>query len=145
MNIKRSHGLRPKINGVPIATCSLPGGGFNGKTRALDRAVERTAEMLRDHYKCDVEIRFNSHRESGGAYINGPDWTGAGINASQYEGKGRVRYACNVSERFLKDKTDVTDRSALTEGEGYAYKHFKTLAGAYNWFIAHASPPVDYK
>jgi len=63
--ITRLTGLSP---GVPWAG-PLPGGGYNGKTRRLDRAVARFAEWLQRHFDCDVQVRFNSHRLSGGAFI----------------------------------------------------------------------------
>ena len=47
-----------------------PGGGITGITQELDKGVELAADLLRNQFKCDVEIRFNSHRESGGAWIN---------------------------------------------------------------------------
>jgi hypothetical protein len=63
--ITRSIGISP---GVPWAG-PLPGGGYEGKTRRLDRAVQRFAEWLRIHLTGRVEIRFNSHRLSGGAFV----------------------------------------------------------------------------
>jgi len=65
MTITRSTGISP---GVPWAG-PLPGGGYNGKTKRLDRAVARSAEWLGRHFACDVQVRFNSHRLSGGAFI----------------------------------------------------------------------------
>ena len=63
--ITRSIGISP---GLPWAG-PLPGGGYDGKTKHLDRAVQRFAEWLQKHLPGPVQIRFNSHRLSGGAYI----------------------------------------------------------------------------
>ena len=63
--ITRSVGISP---GVPWAG-PLPGGGYDGKTKRLDRAVGRFAAWLQQHFACPVEIRFNSDRLSGGAFV----------------------------------------------------------------------------
>jgi len=63
--ITRSSGISP---GVPWAG-PLPGGGHDGKTKRLDRAVVRFAEWLRAHLPGPVQIRFNSDRLSGGAFV----------------------------------------------------------------------------
>ena len=65
MTITRSVGISP---GVPWAG-PLPGGGYQGKTKRLDRAVVRFAEWLRIHLSGPVQIRFNSDRLSGGAFV----------------------------------------------------------------------------
>ena len=62
--ITRSTGIDP---GPPWAG-PLPGGGYQGKTKRLDRAVVRFAEWLREHIAGPVQIRFNSDRLSGGAF-----------------------------------------------------------------------------
>ena len=49
-----------------------PGGGRTGMDPKLDAIVVEAAERLRARYGIDVEIRFNSDRQSGGAYLNVP-------------------------------------------------------------------------
>ena len=61
----RSVGIDP---GVAWAG-PLPGGGYEGKTKRLDREVSRFAEWLRMHLPGPVQIRFNSDRLSGGAFV----------------------------------------------------------------------------
>lgn len=51
----------------------LVGGGYTGRTKELDDMVQRAAEMVADAFKWPVEIRFNSDRRSGGAFVNEPD------------------------------------------------------------------------
>jgi len=63
--ITRSLGISP---GVPWGGPS-PGGGYEGKTKRLDRAVQRFAEWLHARITGPVQVRFNSHRLSGGAFV----------------------------------------------------------------------------
>jgi len=63
--ITRSLGIAP---GLPWGG-PLPGGGYEGKTKRLDRAVQRFAEWLHQRIAGPVQVRFNSHRLSGGAYV----------------------------------------------------------------------------
>ena len=63
--ITRSLGIDP---GVPWAG-PLPGGGYEGKTKRLDRAVQRFAEWLNGRIAGPVQVRFNSDRLSGGAFV----------------------------------------------------------------------------
>jgi len=45
------------------------GGGYEGATKELDNVVKREAELLQKHFNKDIEIRFNSDRMSGGAWV----------------------------------------------------------------------------
>jgi hypothetical protein len=63
--ITRSFGINP---GVPWGG-PLPGGGYEGKTNRLDCAVQRLAEWLHARIAGPVQVRFNSHRLSGGAFV----------------------------------------------------------------------------
>ena len=63
--ITRSPGISP---GLPWGG-PLPGGGYEGKTKRLDRAVQRFAEWLHVRIAGPVQVRFNSHRLSGGAFV----------------------------------------------------------------------------
>lgn len=73
--ITRSTGISP---GVPWAG-PLPGGGYEGKTKRLDRAVAHFADWLERHFDGPVEIRFNSDRLSGGAYVYPDGKVGFGL------------------------------------------------------------------
>lgn len=66
--ITRSVGIPPRVAGLPWGG-PLPGGGYEGKTKRLDRAVQRFAKWLHDRIPGPVQIRFNSDRQSGGAYV----------------------------------------------------------------------------
>ena len=63
--ITRSVGINP---GFPYMG-PLPGGGYRGLTDELDATVAQAAELLRVEYGRDVEIRYNSDRQSGGAFV----------------------------------------------------------------------------
>lgn len=64
MTVERSAGL-----GIP-GTPYMAGGGYTGKTEELDAMVRRAAEMLDAAFDADIQIRFNSDRRSGGAWLD---------------------------------------------------------------------------
>ena len=64
--ITRSIGINP---GLPWGG-PLPGGGYDGRTKHLDHAVLHFAKWLQRRFNSPVQVRFNSHRLSGGAYIS---------------------------------------------------------------------------
>lgn len=67
--IERSGGEIVQVAGM----LAVVGGGYCGLTDELDAAVMRAAVMLRDTFPgWDVEIRFNSDRKSGGAWLVTP-------------------------------------------------------------------------
>jgi len=61
--IERSRGLPTGHLGL------MAGGGYSGATEKLDAMVMQAAEMLRQKYRRNVDIRFNSDRKSGGAWL----------------------------------------------------------------------------
>lgn len=64
--ISRSAGIPVRVNGIPVG---LVGSGYRGKTEELDLVVQKAAELLANFFQRDIEIRFNSDQESGGAFI----------------------------------------------------------------------------
>lgn len=52
-----------------VASGYIVGGGYEGITKELDNIILNEAELLQDSFNTDVEIRYNSHRKSGGAWI----------------------------------------------------------------------------
>jgi len=72
--ITRSVGHPITINGMP--TGCVAGGGYSGITDELDATVQRAAELLAAEFGLPVEIRFNSDRRSGGAFVRGPEVAG---------------------------------------------------------------------
>jgi hypothetical protein len=65
MTITRSAGIPVKVG----ALHAIVGGGYRGLTKELDDTVAQEAELLSALFNRDVEIRFNSDRESGGAWL----------------------------------------------------------------------------
>jgi hypothetical protein len=47
----------------------FPGGGYSGETKELDDLVQQAAELLAAAFGLAVEIRFNSNRKSGKAFV----------------------------------------------------------------------------
>ena len=62
-NIRRHAGT--PIKGTPYAY----GAGYRGLTSELDKTVERAAQLLAGAFRRDIEIRFNTDRHSGGAWL----------------------------------------------------------------------------
>lgn len=113
-NITRSHGYIPEasINGVSIPvtpTNPLPGGGYSGFTEDLDEQVKKAALALQTAFRDDVEIRFNSGRRSGGAFINAEvegvyKTVGIGVGMNYMDGQfiNGFRYHIVADSCFLK-------------------------------------------
>ena len=98
--IERSHGIC--VGGF------FPGGGYSGLTDDLDSVVQAAAEALREAYGMDIQIRFNSCRESGGAWLvtdPGPDAIGKN---NQIGICARFRYIPdpNSSDEFARIRTN---------------------------------------
>jgi hypothetical protein len=82
-----------RSTGTPIAGSGLvAGGGYRGITDELDAVVREAAGALAQAYGRDIEIRFNSDRESGGAWLVTPDGRNAcvGICASLVTARARA-------------------------------------------------------
>jgi hypothetical protein len=70
VSIERTTGLALQAGAVIYG---MAGGGWSGITPELDDVVLRAAEALAAAYGQDIEIRFNSDCESGGAWLKTPD------------------------------------------------------------------------
>lgn len=95
-----------RSTGIPLTagsvTVALAGGGWQGITAELDGIVAHAAEVLAAAYGLDVEVRFNSDRESGGAFLVTPDRRNGdvGIGASLVTADcRRVGRSAEVCER----------------------------------------------
>jgi hypothetical protein len=94
--ITRSTGIR-----VPGWSGPLPGGGYRGITSELDAVVAEAAAALASAYGQPVVIRFNSDRESGGAWLvtgDGRD-NETGIGASLVTARARASWL-RSAERY---------------------------------------------
>jgi hypothetical protein len=84
-----------RSTGTPIPGSGLvAGGGYRGLTGELDAAVCEAARALVRAYGTDVEIRYNSDRESGGAWLVTPDGRNdrVGICASLVTARARATW-----------------------------------------------------
>jgi hypothetical protein len=87
----------------------MAGGGWSGVTAELDEVVLQAAEALAAAYGKDIEIRFNSGRHSGGAFLRTPDGrndeVGIGANVitawtrERWESRAR-RYEAEAAGKF---------------------------------------------
>ena len=82
-----------RSTGLPIeGTGLVAGGGYRGLTEELDAVVREAARELARAYGGDIEIRYNSDRESGGAWLATPDGRNnrVGICASLVTARARA-------------------------------------------------------
>lgn len=86
----------------------IVGGGYSGATKELDDTVQGQARLLAETFGRDVEIRFNSNRQSGGAWLKDdlPGFAGntqVGFNAELLpkppKGKTRHQWYKELSDR----------------------------------------------
>jgi hypothetical protein len=107
--IKRSAGILVVVASIPY----IVGGGYEGKTKELDDTVKQEAELLSKTFNRDIEIRFNSDRESGGAGLtnslegfNGNCQVGlnAGLYAKTPEGMTRHEFLMNSTRQFINNR-----------------------------------------
>jgi hypothetical protein len=97
--ITRSKGTPAVIGGVCYG---FPGGGYMGITEDLDATVQRAAELLTRAFDMGVEIRFNSDRLSGGAWLETPGTTDVAISADVITAESVARLAMRV-KRYNED------------------------------------------
>ena len=153
MTITRSTGL---YTGYGAYFC---GNGYEGLTKELDDTVKREAELLTTTFKRDAEIRFNSDRESGGAWLknslkdfagNCQVGLGAGIRAIKPEGMSREDWVHNSTREFRQSQpkelyidtyvsaSGLKDPSLANSGlddSRYCFLHHKSVDEALAWLI----------
>lgn len=128
-----------------------PGGGMTGATPQMDRMVARAAEALRDLFGRDVEIRFNSDRMSGGAFLKGEEddrKLGVCVRLEPKQGwpEGMSlrewKRIYDAAPKFPHVYVNVgqarlVDKSLATEGQGlrhpYAYLRKRSVPAALRW------------
>lgn len=103
MTIERSAGIL--IPGTMLAA----GGGYSGVTADLDEVVRQAADQLAQAYGMDIEIRFNSDRESGGAWLKDAagrhNWVG--ICAQVVTASARARWERSAVEAETMAETGI--------------------------------------
>lgn len=140
-----------------------PGGGYAGKTDDLDKSVDRDAKWLAETFpKFKVQIRFNSDRESGGAWlVDGMGDTQLGISSDlvtrrdvEYRAKnaefftdepewkgveGAIVHGVVADAHVLRDTTLAEDQGGAGR-EPYASPRFRTTAEARHWILMNVVP-----
>jgi len=143
----------------------IVGGGYTGKTEELDATVRRASEMMLAEFNRPIEIRFNSDRHSGGAWLKNslPGFSGncqlglcAGLAKIRPEGlTDNEWWDMPRAEREVlpeEIKIDVVadgsclkhraDRNCLrASGTDYAFNYFASLEDGLEWIRLH----VDYR
>jgi hypothetical protein len=114
--IERSAGLPVMSGGVVIG---MAGGGYSGCSAELDAVVMQAAGCLAASYGADIEIRFNSDRESGGAWVKTPDGRNnrVGICASLVTARHRARMEASALRCEAEARTGVASwqREPMTD------------------------------
>ena len=92
--------------GINTGLGYLCGDGYEGKTKPLDDAVKREAEILQRLYGRDVEIRFNHNRESGGAWlVDGQQNASLGMSAHLF-----TQESLNTLRKWLAEEKNPVIR-----------------------------------
>ena len=128
----------------------LVGSGYEGKTKELDNAVARIAKLLQRIFKHDVEIRFNSDRESGGAFIKDDNFSwhigiGASLFNSTFLSKTNQKLKKMPDDEFFKlmklPKDVIRFHAVLDESladcsrEKILQSHFETMKDAFRFLL----------
>ena len=121
--------------GISTGLGYIVGGGYKGITKELDDAVHLAAETLKQAFGCNIVVRFNSDRNSGGAFIK-DDESDAKIGLC-------VRLSCGTPKR-MEDVPPyyytVLDKSLMADPcKNYLYPSFDSLKGALTCLRENAS------
>lgn len=105
--------------GINTGLGYVVGGGYSGKTDELDAVVQKEAEILQELYGRDVVVRFNSDRESGGAFIkDGAEDSSIGLCARIFNAKMRKMLRENALDFFnlpWKERVQLEDNPDTME------------------------------
>lgn len=145
--IERSVGMSP---GMPWMG-PLPGGGYQGKTNKLDKAVMHFAKWLQENIGAPVEVRFNSDRMSGGAfaYPHGEKGYGnpeVGIGArltdrEKVDESTPLRFNVLIYPEFLINPDDLGEHTSSPDST-FGYWSVDSAVKAYNLVKRLVKPEV---
>ncbi|MEM3859946.1 MAG: hypothetical protein QW478_11195, partial [Candidatus Micrarchaeaceae archaeon] len=108
MTITRSKGYDTGYFGIRA------GAGYEGKTKELDDAVMKEAKFLQKQFNKDIEIRFNTDQESGGAFLK----DGKGNESLGLGAKLEYRFPNGISmDQYLANKGLSMEKSNWWEIE----------------------------
>lgn len=160
--IERSTGLYTGYMGY------FCGDGYAGLTKELDDTVKREAELLATTFNRDIEIRFNSDRESGGTWLKNSLKGFAGncqvSLGAELRPKGLKPKPPNMShEEYMRqwrtlpkelyidtyvDQSALKDQSLANSGTDdsrYCWLHHKSVDEGLAWLIANVDTEKIYK
>ena len=121
MTITRSAGIPVTVAGL---THGFAGAGHAGATNALDAVVREAADALETAYSKDVTIRYNSDRESGGAWLLTHAVDGIGRNSE-------VGICADLMTDRRRDKLERSrDRDSETPGMQEWADHVQAILDA---------------
>jgi hypothetical protein len=130
-----------RSTGTPVGTTGLvAGGGYRGATEALDAVVREAAEALAAAYGSDIEIRFNSDRESGGAWLRTPDGRSnrTGICAAVVTARARTAWEASAA---TAEREAQTGRASWQEQELTPRQRKGARESAAEWRAMLATSP----
>jgi len=138
--VTRSVGIYSGIPGYFV------GNGYKGKTKELDNEVLKISKKLEKEFNTDIIIRFNSDKESGGAFIKAVDERldySVGICASLASSKFLALSKEEQIKSLMEDSKFENDliiydiclgqKISLVPKEIIWNKYFKTIKGAFNY------------
>lgn len=163
MTITRSTGLYTGYMGF------MCGNGYEGSTKELDDTVKREAELLAQAFNRNIEIRFNSDRESGGAWLvnslkgfdgNCQVGLNAGLRAKTPEGVTRFDFLVKSTFEFIRSQpkelhidtfvepSALKDPSLVNSGNPesrYCSLEHESVEDALAWLLANVDTDKIYK
>lgn len=140
-----------RSSGIGVGGGWIVGGGHTGLYESLDEATKAAAEALAAAYDCDVTIRFNSDRRSGGAWLKTHEQDRIGANSEIGIGTAIVDQRM-IDARRKFDKIDGTNTAdELVEGEIWFFAHIRdtsltdlSLRDADDWNTRSVRTPSGY-
>lgn len=146
-----------RCSGINTGLGHLVGCGYSGITKDLDDIVLKAAELLKEKFNKDIEIRFNSDRYSGGAWVkddkqNCSVGLGARLSNIKYltmAEEEKERLAIKDIKNFLNNPDTIVINTAISLNDtentvnknsnyivfDYEYKDFNTLDEAFSYLI----------
>lgn len=138
-----------RSTGITTGLGYLVGNGYEGETKKLDDGVLKIADLLKKTFNKNIEIRYNSNRKSGGAFVKDTHFSdqiglGAGLHSSKFNAmttEEKIKLSDAEIENLPRDMilyhAVLADNLAINPNRKDIYKYFKTLKGAYNWLRKH--------
>lgn len=140
-----------RCKGIDTGFGYLVGSGYYGKTRELDDIVQQAANLLRKTFDTDIQMRFNSDQQSGGAFVKDDRSSSeigitAGLaNRELYEmgWENIVELSRDEFNRFQPDFIKIStclSKDFLTDPSDFIlidkeYRDFETLDQAIKWIL----------